>query len=374
VDRRQFIKTSAGISLTMAVGGAGQPRATLQTRGRGDVATTTFYRHDLKFSSGRLHEPSADEQGNLWFSPLDGRLMKYHTPTGKLDILDLEQLTGKPWKGLHLWPVARGREVYLCSPAFEQLWVYDTVDGPVQQYALPHLKPQVYGGFSVPEWPFVYLYDTRTAGIVKWDPAAHAGAFIACPYELSGTLYMTFAAPRRKEIWGSTYIGNDLVRFNVSRHEWTGHWKSPLEGATPTPANAVFGETLYISDHLNGRLVPLDITSGTWGEPIPIPGFREWFGYVSGGTALGGHLYFCHSTWTGGNDSLDGKPHRFLGTWTVFDPKQQTFSRLDIPTRCDESFISAYGQVARNQLYITAVNANPPQNAVMLRSDRWNNA
>jgi hypothetical protein len=374
MDRRTVLQSIAAASVAVPPRLRTHSTDILQTSAQGDVATPTFYRHDLGFSSGRLHEPSTDEQGNLWFSPLDGRLMKYHTSTGKLDILDVEQITGQPWKGLHLWPVARGRELYLCSPGFEQLWTYDTRRGAVQRYALPHVKPQVYGGFAVPGWPFVYFYDTRTAGILKWDPEAHAAEYSVCPYELSGTLYMAFAESRRQEIWGSTYTGNDLVRFDVKRYEWAGHWKSPLEGATPTPANAVFGETLYISDHLNGRIVPFAITTGTWREPIPVPGYRDWFGYISGGTFFRGHLYFCHSTWTGGDDSIDGKPHRFLGTWTVFDPQQRKFSRLDIPTRAGESFISAYALVAHDQLYITAVNANPPKNAVMLRSDRWKDA
>jgi hypothetical protein len=317
---------------------------------------------------GRLHEPSADEDGNLWTSPLDGTLWRYHTPTGELEILNLKEVTGRDWQGLHLWPVAHGREVYLCCPSLPQLWVYERDTQQVRQYTLPHANPQVYGGFAMAEGPFIYFYDTASPGVVKWNPATHQGTHYPCPYPLSGILYMTFVDWDRQEMWGSTYTGNDLVRFDLATDQWTGHWKCPLANATPTPANEVFGDMLYVSDHLNGRLVPFNAKNEEWGQPILIPGYREWFGYVSGGWAFRGLLYLVHSTWTGGNGSIDGQPHHFLGSLTVFDPQPRKFSRLDLPAREGEAFMADYLLTVGGDLFILAVNANPPHNAVVLRS------
>jgi hypothetical protein len=336
------------------------------TTGWGDVKTPTFYRHDIGTAPGRFHEPSGDSEGNLWTSPLDGNLWRYHTPTGTVEILDLKSITGFEWKGLHLWPVAHGSEVYLCCPSLPQLWVYNHSTKQVQKYDLPYANPEVYGGFSVP--PFIYFYDTRRPAVIKWNPKTHTGTHYPCPYLLSGTLYMTFADAQRDEIWGSTYTGDDLVRFDIRTCQWSGHWKSPGPKATPTPANSVFGETLYISDHLNGRLLPFNIKTGEWGPAVPIPGYREWFGYVSGGWVFRGLIYMCHSTWIGGNDSIDGKPHHFLGSWTVFDPSTKKFSRLDIPTQEGESFMSDYALTMRDELFLLAVNMNAPRNAVILRT------
>jgi hypothetical protein len=36
--------------------------------------------------------------------------------------------------------------------------------------------------------------------------------------------------------------------------QWTGHWNVP--GAATTPGDAIVNGTLYLSNHLNGRLIP----------------------------------------------------------------------------------------------------------------------
>jgi len=344
----------------------------LTATGQGDVKTPVFLRHDIGYAPGRLHEPSADERGNLWTSPLDGTLWRYETGSGRLEIIRLVDVKAdEDWSG-HLWPVASGREVYLCCPDKSHLPVYDQDRREITTYPLPGGCGPVYGGFASARDKRIYFYSTGRSGVgsavVVWDPAAHTGEVFPCPYALSGDLYMTFMEESRGELWGSTYTGNDLVRFDVRRREWTGHWKSPLAGATPTPANAVFGDTLYVSDHLGGRLLPFDVSSGTWGEPIPVPGYREWFGYISGGWVFRGLIYFVHSTWIGGNDSLDGKPHHFLGSLTVFDPQSRAFSRLDIPARPGEEFMCDYLLEVGGQLFLLAVNSQAPHNAVILRT------
>ena len=339
--------------------------------GRGAVTTPRFYRQDIGTAPGRMHEPTAGTDGNLWTSPLDGNLWQYDTQSGQTQIHDLQRWTGRSWQGLHLWPVASESLVYLCTPGLPELHVWDRQQKRLTTHAFPHAQPSVYGGFVEPTWPHIYLYDTRHASVLKWDPATQTGQHFPCPYRLSGTLYMTFIERRRQEIWGSTYTGNDIVRFDTAEDRWTAHYKCPLAGATPTAGGKVFGDTLYVSDHLNGRLVPLHADTGVWGEPIPVPGYREWFGYLSGGWHFRGQLYMCHSTWTGGNRSLDGQPHHFLGSWTVFDPRTRQFSRLDLPVRDAEvrgDLMSDYCAVCDDHLYILAVNRKPPRNVIVLKS------
>jgi hypothetical protein len=76
-------------------------------------------------------------------------------------------------------------------------------------------------------------------------------------------------------------------------------------------------------------------------------------------------------TWTGRNRSLDGQPHHFLGSWTVFDPRTRQFSRLELPVRHAEvrgDLVSEYCAVCDDQLYILAVNRKPPRNVIVLQS------
>jgi streptogramin lyase len=368
MGRREFLAAGA---LLLARTGENEAAEVLQTKGAGDVATPRFFRHDIGTAPGRMHEPGTDPDGNLWTSPLDGTLWRYETGTGKVEVLSLEKLTGRPWQGLHLWPVAHGGDVYLCTPSLPELWVWRRDRKEVRSYPFPHKAPSVYGGFVVPAWDHVWFYDTRHAAVLKWDPKRRLGTLFLCPYKLSGTLYMTFAEPGRREIWGSTYTGNDLVRFDVPSEKWTGHYRCPLAGATPTPGARVFDGTLWVSDHLNGRIIPFDVAKEKWGDPVAVPGFRDWFGYLSGGWHFRGMLYLCHSTWSGGDRSIDGEPHHFIGSWTIFDPKTRKFSRLDIPTRKGEVLRylqSDYCGVLDNEMYILAVNARPPQNVLVLRT------
>ena len=370
INRRTFCEAAIAAGCGMRAGST--MAAPQQSTGRGDVQTPVFYRHDIGTAPGRLHEPSVGRDGNIWTSPLDGNLWRYHAPSGEVEIFDLQELTGRNWAGLHLWPIAQANSILLCTPKLPLLWVWDRAADKVTQYAFPHDQPSVYGGFVVDGWNHIYLYDTKHQSVLKWDPAAGRGVHFPCPYELSGTLYMSFVDRQRQEYWGSTYTGNDLVRFDVKSEQWTGHFKCPLAGATPTAGGRVFhGDTLYVSDHLNGRIIPLNIETKQWSDPIPVPGYRDWFGYLSGGFLFRDTLYLDHSTWTGGTSSIDGEPHHFIGSWTVFDPHTREFSRLDIPTRGGEEskyLQSDYCAAYDNELYILAVDRRPPHRVVVHRS------
>ena len=370
ISRRNFLITTVATAMAGRTSNV-QAAKVLKTTAVGDVSTPTFYRHDIGTAPGRLHEPSAGQDGSIWTSPLDGNLWRYHTPTGQVEIINLKKLTGRNWRGLHLWPIAHGSEVYLCTPKLPELWVFHLETKTVKQYAFPHANPSVYGGFVTEGWSHIYLYDTQHASVLKWNPQTRTGKNVSCPYKLSGTLFMTFVDKDRSEIWGSTYTGNDIVRFDVKLEKWTGHFKCPLPKATPTAGGKVFGETLFISDHLNGRIVPLNITSGEWGDPIPVPGYRDWFGFLSGGFLFRNKLYIVHSTWTGGKSSIDGEQHHFIGSWSVFDPATRKFSRLDLPTRSGEQLkylMSDYCATYDDHLFILAVNQKQPKTVIVLQS------
>jgi hypothetical protein len=378
MNRREFLCATM-VAMLARSATAMEERFLLTAKGKGDVPTPTFYRHDIGVAPGRFHEPSGDERGYLYTSPLDGSLWRYHVPTGRVEIRDLKEETGIEWRGLHLWPVAYKHEIYLCCPTLPKLWVYEWDLRKAAAYDLPPGTPNIYGGFAVPEWSCIYFYSAPLVGqkatptVIKWDPDARQFTSFPCPYKLSGELYMSFADVKRREIWGSTYLGPDLVRFDARTNRWAGHWRTPLRGgsdtpATATPANKFVGNTLFTSDHLNGRLVPFDAGTGQWGEPIPVPGYREWFGYLSGGFAFRGLFYIVHSTWTGGTNSLDGKPHHFIGRLSVFDPRRKRFSQLDIPSREGEEFMADYMVEANGVLCILAADKNPPQKAIVLRS------
>lgn len=344
----------------------------LTTSGRGDVATPRFFRHDIGTAPNRLHEPSVSPDGNMWTSPLDGVLWRYHCPSGDTEQIDLKTLTGRSWRGLHLWPVAHGKQVLLCTPGLPRLWVWHRDTGRVTQHRFPHDRPAVYGGHTLPGSNTILLYDTKHSAVLLWDTVSQSGELFPCPYKLSAKLYMMFADPQRGTYWGSTWLGNDIVRFDLKQRRWTGHFRHDSSNASTIVGGRLFdGKTVYVSNMFQGQLLPLDTSTGKWGEPITVPGFRKWFGYLSGGFLFGDHLYFDHSTWTGDNTSIDGQPHHFIGSWTIFEPATRKFSRLDFPTRPGETLAdlqSDYAVTFRNNLFLVAVNRRSPRTAVVLRS------
>ncbi|MBQ15908.1 MAG: hypothetical protein CMJ65_02160 [Planctomycetaceae bacterium] len=369
------LATTAGALLSGSPGVAGSSAGKerlLTTRGIGDVTTPRFVRHDIGTAPSRLHEPSVGSDGNMWTSPLDGVLWRYHCPSGETERIDLKKLTGQSWRGLHLWPIAHGSQVLLCTPGRPRLWVWHRDTGRVTQHRFPHERPAVYGGHALPESNTILLYDTRHSAVLLWDVTRHSGELFPCPYKLRAELYMMFADPSRSTYWGSTWNGNDIVRFDLKQRRWTGHFRHPSPTARTVVGGRLFdGKTLYISNMFQGQIVPLDTITGQWGKPIPVPGHGKWFGYLSGGVLFGDHLYFDHSTWTGGKGSIDGKPHHFIGSWTVFDPAARKFSRLDFPTRPGEQLShlqSDYAVAYRDNLFLVAVNRQAPRTAIVLRS------
>ena len=99
---------------------SGKEKRPLTSQGRGDVTTPRFFRHDVGTAPSRLHEPSVGPDGNMWTSPLDGSLWRYHCPSGDSEKIDLKALTGRSWRGLHLWPIAHGNQVLLCTPGLSR--------------------------------------------------------------------------------------------------------------------------------------------------------------------------------------------------------------------------------------------------------------
>jgi hypothetical protein len=161
LSRRQLIGlASVGLG-TLALGGVLEWLATvhaadepmLTTEGIGDVKTPRFYRRDINVAPDRVHEPTAGTDGNIWTSPIDGSLWHYDTKTGQTTIHDLKRLTGRDWKGLHLWPIAQGSKVYLCTPGLPELHVWDRKRSRVVSHPFPHQRPSVDGGFVEPTWP-----------------------------------------------------------------------------------------------------------------------------------------------------------------------------------------------------------------------------
>ena len=369
--RRDFLAASVSGSLALC-GPSTSSAGPLTAKGKGEVQTPTFHRHDIGTAPGRLHEPSVDADGNIWTSPLDGILWQYHAPTGSLDRFDLAQITGRKWAGLHLWPIATGKQILLCTPSLGRLWVWDRARKRVTQHDFPHPSPGVYGGHPVPGRPQLCLYDTKQGGVLLWDTLKHRGTFYKCPYRLSNTAYMMFIDRGRMEYWGSSWNGNDVIRFDIERRRWNGHFHCPGKAAKTVVGGGVFDKsTVYVSDMFNGRLFPLDAATGRWGDPLPVPGHRKWYGYLSGGHRFGDHLYFDHSTWTGANKSIDGQPHHFIGRWTVFDHSRKAFSRLDFPARPDETIDDLQADYAityKDGLYLLAVHRKSPRRALVLRS------
>jgi hypothetical protein len=126
---------------------------------------------------------------------------------------------------------------------------------------------------------------------------------------------------------------------------------------------------LYLSDSSAGRLMPLDLGTREWLEPIAIPNHGEVHGFVGGAVQIGSRGYFSISTYrfrstldpaTGKlivpEDShlgTDGRPHHFLDRFLVFDAASKRFDYLQVPEQPDGIPLICYAAAKDDALYAT---------------------
>ncbi|MEW6754088.1 MAG: transglutaminase domain-containing protein [Candidatus Latescibacterota bacterium] len=302
---------------------------------------TWLYRHD-EVQTGRPYGVDVDVDGWLWEgcgSPQ--QLTGHHLRTAELAHVPLPEAGGRPVYQVFAW---QGRLVLTLGEAPFYL-VCDPVQRTCVRRAIPVARPIVWYGTRTPAGKLLLYERSQSVVLVLDGPEARPRA-VACPFagqlasgwaEDDGCVYSALEEPAR------------LIRFDVAAERFTGEWPAPWPEATLS-GRLTHGGVLYTWDTARGRILPVELATGRWHDPVPAPDHGRLYGFMGGGFGCAGKAYLCLSTYahpsrldprTGkivipdGPLTVDGRPPRFLDRLLVFAPETRAFDYLVAPEQPD---------------------------------------
>jgi len=318
-----------------------------------------LYRHDALVIP-RPYGIDVDEQRRLW-EGCGSELVSHHMRTGELQRFTLDAMAGRP--AFQTFCVA-GKVVITLGDAPCYV-VFEPATGEAKQVALSSDKPIVWYGLKLPGGRIV-LFDRANRHAIILDHPDAPPRDVPCPWlcDLSagtlasdGLVYIFVGDPAR------------LIRFDPASEVFVD--THPL----PWPDVGVTGRVehdgvLYCADSAGGRLLPLDLATQDWGEPIATPDHGKTYGFIGQGVAFQGCAYFCLSTYAhrsrldtttgkiilpppGTPMTVDGRTPRFLDRFLAFDPTTRSFDYLIAPPQPDGVPLLCYAWSDDKRLAIT---------------------
>ncbi|MCC6443809.1 MAG: hypothetical protein IT210_10190 [Armatimonadetes bacterium] len=312
--------------------------------------------------SYRLLSMSMDEDGFIWVGSIHRMVHRYDPHTGDTFTLNL------PYKATVSACICSGKKVYMLGQTYPRLIVYHRDSERFEEMAYPSPDPDVWYGTGAAEGRYLYLFDRKGAGIVKWDTASDSGTVIPYPYRTpfpgSGRY-----EPRDKAVWcyiwdmqGGQYVPLGLARLDAATDKFTGYYPFPSDAEKLEPY-ADPGNTLFIPYTLKGHLVPFDFKAKQWGQFMSVPGFGERFAFIGGSIMHDGRSYHSLSTYDGTETGCDGKPYHFLNAILEFDPAVRKFRFLALEKKGAYCQI-AYMLSAGGHFYATGSNIREPDGSL----------
>jgi hypothetical protein len=293
----------------------------------------------LPFESPRPLGMDLDADGFLWFGSTHRVVYRYDPRRGTAEQIKL------PFDSSSSQCICVGSKVYLLGQTYPRLIIFDRASKKFSEAAYPSPHPDVWYATGAVDGRHLFLFDRRSAGVVKWDTAVDAGNVIVYPYGTpvpSGGRYVEQDRAVWCAVWdfaGGQYKPLGVARLDVPSGAFTGFFAFPAEEAILEPFSDP-DATLFYPHTLRGRLVPFDFKARRWRRPLAVPRFGERFGFIGLGTVHEGRWYFSISTYNGTDKGCDGKPYHFCNGLLEFDPKTRRFA---FPTLDVEG---AYVQVA----------------------------
>jgi len=322
---------------------------------------TWLYRHD-EIMTGRPYACDVDEQDWLWEGCGPNRLTGHNLRTAEFVQIPVPEMAGRPIYQAFAWD---GKLVLTLGEAACYL-VYDPIGRSCQRREIPAARAIVWYGTKAPNGKLL-LYERSESKALILDGPDAAPRAIACPFDgqlASGTplsdglVYSTLTGPTR------------IVRFDPVKERFVDQLPLPPSGSTVTPTTLEHDGVAYFRKAPGGQLVPLELATRKWLDPIPTPDYGKVYGFVGGNFSFRGKLFACLSTYahqsrldprTGkiiipeGPLSVDGREPRFLDRYLVFDPATQTFDYLVAPAQPDGIPLLCYNWTDGARFAITGI-------------------
>lgn len=322
---------------------------------------TYLYRHD-EIILPRPFAFDVDTNDWLWEGTTHDRLLGHNLRTAELRVVEIPEMEGHIVFEAFAWQ----DKVFLILGECQFYLVFDPATGRTERYQLPGDRPICWYGSKLPDGRLM-IFDRRNAQVYIFSAPDAPTLTVRCPWDgdlpsgkpaSDGLVYITLADPAR------------LVRFDPATNRFVD------EQPVPWPEVGMSGRfehkgIMYFADSAGGRLLPLDLQTQQWGEPIAHPDHGKVFGFIGGGFGFQGKGYFCLSTYAarsrldvktgklimpeGKLPTVDGRPLRFMERFLVFDPEQQTFDYLCAPEQPDGLPLLCYAWADEKRFAITGM-------------------
>ncbi|MCE9590908.1 MAG: hypothetical protein K8S99_10325 [Planctomycetes bacterium] len=284
-----------------------------------------------------------DEQGWLWEGVAGGRLAGHNVRTGAFRILTVPEFDGRPVYSTYAW---HGKLVLQMGQGGDYL-VLDPDTGRCVRRSIPGSNPILWYGAKLPGDKVLFCDRGNRQALILDAPEASPRA-VPFPYEgdfgslspaSDGIGYVTLADPAR------------LARFDIASERFIDEAPMPWPEAGAS-GRFEHGGVIYFADSAGGRLLPYEMRSRRWLDPIPTPDHGKIYGFIGIGLFADGLAYFSLSTYAhrsqldlktgkiimpppGARLTVDGRPLRFMERMLVFDPVTRRFDYLTAPAQPD---------------------------------------
>lgn len=328
------------------------------------LPTVYAYRHD-HLPTQRPYGVDVDENDWLW-EGVGADLVTHHLRSAETRVYKLPELGGHAvyqcfcWQGKVLMTLGSG-------PHYA---VFDPKTGKAEAKTVATPNPIMWYGTYNQDRSKVLIYDRGSAAVIILDGPDAAPRYVQSPYDgdlasgsclTNGVALTFFTDPCR------------MVRFDSVSERFLDITDVPCADAGFS-GRFEHRDVLYCADSAGGRLIPLDLKTLTWQEPIPTPeyGMGKTYGFIGGGFGFQGKGYFCLSNYAhrsrldrktgkiilppeGTPMTVDGAPIWFLDRYLVFDPETRQFDFLIAPEQPDGKSLLCYAYADEKRFVITGV-------------------
>ena len=320
-----------------------------------------MYRH-AEITCHRPYGVDVDEADWLWEGCGPNRIVGHNLRTAEVRVVPLPEMEGHVVYDTFAWG---GWLVLTLGSNVPYYLVVDVERRVALKRRIPAERPIVWYGTRTPGGK-VLLFERSESKVLILDSPLSEPRAVQCPYDgelaggspcSDGLVYTALCDPLR------------LVRFDPANERFVD------ETAAPFPESSMSGRfehdgVLYGADSARGRMLPYELETGRWLDPVPVPGHGEVFGFIGAAFGLGSKGYFCLSTYahrsrldpkTGqiilpdGPLTVDGRPPRFMERYLVFDAASGGFDYLVAPEQPDGVPLLCYNWTDGKRFAITGI-------------------
>lgn len=323
---------------------------------------TWLYRHD-EILTNRPYAFDVDAEDWLWEGCGYGRVVGHNLRTAEVRVIPVPEMTGRVVYECFAW---HGKLVMVLGSNCQFYLVLDPATGDCVRRDIPAANAIVWYGVKTTNDKLL-LFERSESKVLILDAPDATPRAVDCPFpgQLAGGVQLENGL-----VYSSLREPARIVRFDPVAERFIDENLVPVPDANMS-GKVELGGVLYCADSAGGRLLPLEVGTGKWLEPIAVEGHGRDFGFIGGAFGFGGKAFYCLSTYRfssrldpktgriitpeGADVGVDGFPPRFMERYLVFDPAERRCEYLEAPPQPDGIPLLCYAWTDGLRFAITGI-------------------